>query len=117
MDIRRIEIGPRMSQAAVYGGLVWLSGQCGAPGESIAAQTEQALANVDRLLAAAGSDKTKILSTTVWLANMDDYDAMNAVWDAWAPEGCASTRACGQTRLGGVGYLVEIICVAAAPSA
>ena len=45
---------------------------------------------------------------------MDDYDEMNAVWDAWIPEGCAPARACGESRLGGVGYDVEIICIAAA---
>ncbi len=113
-EIKRIEVGKRMSQAAVYGGLVWLTGQCGTAGENIAGQTAEALTKIDRLLAAAGSDKTRILNTTIWLADMDDYDAMNAVWDAWAPEGSASTRACGESRLGGVGYGVEIICVAAA---
>ncbi len=112
-EIKRIGIGPRMSQAAVYGGLVWLTGQCGTAGDGIAAQTAESLAKIDRLLAEAGSDKTRILNTTIWLANMDDYDEMNAVWDAWAPEGCTSTRACGESRLGGVGYGIEIICVAA----
>ncbi len=113
-EIKRIETGKRMSQAAVYGGLVWLAGQCGTAGESITAQTQESLANVERLLAEAGSDKTRILNTTIWLANMDDYAEMNAVWDAWVPEGFASTRACGESRLGGVGWGVEIICVAAA---
>ena len=112
--IKRIETATRMSQAVVHGGLVWLAGQCGTAGESITAQTEESLANIERLLAKAGSDKTRILSATVWLANMDDYAEMNAVWDAWVPEGCAPARACGESRLGGVGYSVEIICVAAA---
>ncbi len=112
-DIKRIETGKRMSQAAVYGGLVWLAGQCGTAGEGIATQTEESLAKIDRLLAEAGSDKTRILNTTIWLADMDDYDEMNAVWDAWVPEGHASTRACGESRLAGVGFGVEIICVAA----
>lgn len=112
-EIRRIETGVRMSQAVVHGGLVWLAGQCGTAGENITAQTEESLAKIERLLAEAGSDKTRILSATVWLANMDDYAEMNAVWDAWVPEGSAPARACGESRLGGVGYGVEIICVAA----
>ncbi len=112
-DIKRIEVGQRMSQAAIYGGLVWLTGQCGTAWDGIAAQTKEALARIDRLLAEAGSDKTRIVNTTIWLANIDDYDEMNAVWDAWVPEGFASTRACGESRLGGKGYSVEIICVAA----
>ena len=111
--IKRIGVGARMSQAAVFGGLVWLSGQCGTAGESIAAQTREALDKIDQLLAEAGSDKKRILNTTIWLADIGDYDDMNAVWDAWAPEGHTSPRACSEARLGGVGYRVEIICVAA----
>jgi enamine deaminase RidA (YjgF/YER057c/UK114 family) len=113
-EIKRIGIGKRMSQAAVHGDLVWLAGQCGTAGESITAQTQESLAKIERLLLKAGSDKSRILNTTIWLSNMDDYDEMNAVWDAWVPEGFAPTRACGESRLGGVGWSVEIICVAAA---
>ena len=112
-EINRIGTGTRMSQEVVYGGLVWLAGQCGSAGESIAAQTGEALAKIEGLLAKAGSDKTRILSTTIWLANMDDYAEMNGVWDAWVPEGFAPARACGEARLGGTGFGVEIICVAA----
>ncbi len=113
-DVKRIEPGSRMSQSVVHGGLVWLAGQCGTAGESVAAQTRESLVRIDRLLAEAGSDRTRILSATVWLANIEDYADMNAVWDAWIPEGCAPARACGETRLAGEGYAVEIICVAAA---
>ncbi|MGI9386733.1 MAG: RidA family protein [Methyloligellaceae bacterium] len=113
-DIKRIETGTRMSQAVVHGELVWLTGQTGAEGESVTAQTQATLANIERLLAEAGSDKTRILQTTIWLANMDDFAEMNAVWDAWVPEGHASTRACGEARLATDGFKVEIICVAAA---
>ncbi|MGI9404882.1 MAG: RidA family protein [Hyphomicrobiaceae bacterium] len=112
-DITRFETSQRMSQAVVHNGLVWLAGQVGAEGESVAAQTQAILANVDRLLKEAGSDKTRILQTTIWLANMDDFAEMNAVWDAWVPEGHASTRACGEARLATDGFKVEIICVAA----
>lgn len=112
-DIRRIGTGKRMSQAVVHGGLVWLAGQCGSAGNSVETQTQEALEKVERLLAEAGSDKTRLLNTTIWLTNIDDYYEMNAVWDAWIPTGCAPTRACGESQLGGVGFDVEIICVAA----
>ncbi len=61
----------------------------------------------------AGSDKTRILSATIWLSDIASYDELNAVWDAWIPDGCAPARACGESRLAGEGYDVEIICVAA----
>ena len=112
-DITRIETGKRMSQAAVYDGLVWLAGQCGTAGENITEQTRETLEKVERLLVEAGSDKTRILNTTIWLANIKDYDEMNTVWDEWVPEGVAPTRSCGESRLGGIGYDVEVICIAA----
>ncbi len=70
-------------------------------------------AKIEVLLAEAGSDKTGILNTTIWLSDIAAYDEMNAVWDAWIPQGAAPARACGEIRLGGVGYDVEFICVAA----
>ena len=112
-EIRRIQTDPRMSQAVVHNGVVWLAGQCGTAGVSTVAQTQEALAKIDRLLAELGSDRSKILNTTIWLADIGDYDALNSVWDAWVPEGTAPARACGETRLAGAGYNVEIICVAA----
>ena len=98
-DIKRIECGQRMSMAVVHGGVAYLAGQVGAPGESVTAQTEAVLAEVDRLLASAGSDKTRILSAQIWLADMADFAEMNAVWDAWVPQGAAPARATGEARL------------------
>lgn len=115
-DIKRIETGRRMSQATIYGDLIWLAGQCGTAGESVVKQTKEALEKIERLLLKAGSDRTRILNTVIWLADITTYDEMNAVWDEWIPEGCAPTRSCGESRLGGVGYEVEIICVAAKSS-
>ena len=111
-DIKRIKTDQRMSQAVIHDDLIWLAGQCGTAGKTITEQTREALEKVERRLAEAGSDKTRIVNTTIWLANIEDYDAMNAVWDEWMPEGFAPARACGETRLGGVGYDIEIICVA-----
>lgn len=110
--ITRIESGPRMSQAVTYGDLVFLAGQVG-EGEDVAAQTRHALAEVDRLLAAAGSNKSRILSTTIWLADMNDFAAMNGVWDAWVDKGNPPARATGEAKLAAPKYRVEIIVVAA----
>ncbi len=82
MTIRRIEAGPRMSQAVVHGNTVYLAGQVG-DGDTVAAQTASCLAEVDRLLAAAGTDKSKILQAIIWLDDMANFAEMNSVWDKW----------------------------------
>lgn len=113
MSIRRIEPGPRMSQAVVHGDKVYLAGQVGAPGESVADQTKAILADIDRLLALAGSDKSKILTAQIWLDDMRDFAEMNAVWDAWVDKANAPARATGEASLATPDYRVEIIVVAA----
>jgi enamine deaminase RidA (YjgF/YER057c/UK114 family) len=113
MDITRIETGPRMSQAVVHNGTVYLAGQVGNAGDDVATQTAQALASVDRLLEKAGTDKTRILNATIWLADMADFPKMNAVWDAWAPAGNTPARATGEAKLATPDYLVEVIVIAA----
>lgn len=112
-DITRRHSGPRMSQSVVHGGLVWLAGQVGAPGESVTAQTAAILARIDELLAEAGSSKARILSTTIWLADMADFAEMNAVWDAWVDPANPPARATGEAKLAAPEYRVEIIVVAA----
>lgn len=111
-DINRIETGPRMSQAVVANGIVWLAGQVGAPGAPIANQTRAVLEQVDRLLAKAGTDKTRIVSAQIWLADMADFAEMNAVWDQWAPQGHTPARATGQAKLATPDYKVEVIVTA-----
>ncbi|MDO9418317.1 RidA family protein [Pararhizobium sp.] len=113
MDIKRFETGPRMSQAVTHNGTVYLAGQVGEAGSDVTEQTKQALASVDKLLADAGSDKTRILSATIWLADMADFPKMNAVWDAWAPQGHTPARATGEAKLATKDYLVEVIVIAA----
>ena len=113
MSIKRIGTGARMSEAVIYNGIVWLAGQVGNPGDSVADQTRTCLAEVDRLLAEAGTDKTKILSTQIWLADIADFAEMNAVWDAWVPQGHTPARATGEAKLATPDYKVEIIIVAA----
>lgn len=112
-DIQRIDCGARMSEAVVFNGMVFLAGQVGAPGQSVTEQTKAVLANIERLLAAAGSDKTRLLSAQIWLADMDDFAEMNAVWDGWVAPGHAPTRATGEARLAAPDYRVEIIVTAA----
>ncbi|ARS27049.1 RidA family protein [Sphingomonas sp. KC8] len=113
MTIRRIESGPRMSQAVVHGNTVYLAGQVGAPGESATIQTQTILAQIDALLAEAGTDKSKLLSATIWLADMADFAAMNAVWEAWIGGQNAPARATGEVKLATPAYKVEIIAIAA----
>ena len=112
-NINRIEPGSRMSQAVVHGGLVWLAGQVGAPGESVAAQTTAILARIEELLASAGTNKSQVLQATIWLSSMDDFEEMNAVWDAWIDPDNPPARACGESRLARPDFKVEIIVVAA----
>jgi enamine deaminase RidA (YjgF/YER057c/UK114 family) len=118
MNIRRIECGSRMSQAVVYNGLVYLAGQV-APDEAnettVAGQTRLALAEIDRLLSAAGTSKANLLSASIWLANIGTFDEMNAVWDSWVTPGSTPARATVEARLAGPEYLVEIAVIAAAP--
>ncbi|MCY0148479.1 RidA family protein [Hoeflea sp. G2-23] len=112
-DIKRIESGTRMSQAVIHGNTVYLAGQVGTPGASVTVQTQDILAKIERLLAEVGSDKSKILQATIWMASMDDFAEMNAVWDTWVSPGNAPTRAAGESKLATPEYKVEIICVAA----
>lgn len=113
MTIRRIEPGSRMSQAVIHGDTIYLAGQVEAPGKPVAEQTKGVLAKIDRLLAEAGSDQSKLLSATIWLADMRDFAAMNLVWDAWVDPANPPARATGEAKLATPDYKVEIIVVAA----
>ena len=111
-DIKRIGVGARMSEAVVCNGVVWLAGQVG-EGATVAEQTKDCLAQVDRILAEAGTDKTRIVSTQIWLADISTFAEMNAVWDSWVPQGHSPARASGEAKLAAPKYLVEIIVTAA----
>lgn len=112
-EIKRIECGKRMSAGVSYNGILWLAGQVGDPAKDVTGQTRDCLAEVDRLLAVAGTDKTRILSAQIWLADMGDFAAMNAVWDGWVAPGHAPARATGQASLASPDYKVEVIVTAA----
>jgi enamine deaminase RidA (YjgF/YER057c/UK114 family) len=115
MTIARLHTGPRMSQAVIHGSTVYLAGQVAdqAKGKSVTDQTNEILAAIERLLAEAESDKTKILSTTIYLADIATFAEMNAVWDAWVPAGNAPARATVEAKLAAPVYTVEIACIAA----
>ena len=115
MAIKRLHVGPRMSEAAIHGGVVYLAGQVADdPTQDVAGQTRQVLATIDKLLAEAGSDKASMLQVTIFLADIADFAAMNAVWDAWVPAGHTPARATVESKLAAPKYRVEIKVVAAA---
>ncbi|PWC03547.1 RidA family protein [Agromyces badenianii] len=112
MSIQRVAPGPRMSQAVVHGNTVYLAGQV-AQGASIAEQSRAALQRIDELLASVGSDKSKLLSVTIYLADMATFAEMNSVWDAWVDGANPPARATVEAKLATSDYLVEFSAIAA----
>ena len=113
--IRRIDTNERMSQVVIHGDTVYTAGQValGAPGASITDQTKNILERIDNYLAQAGTDKTKLLSATIWLSDINDFNEMNAVWDAWVSDGNQPARACVESKLAAPQFNVEIGVIAA----
>jgi enamine deaminase RidA (YjgF/YER057c/UK114 family) len=115
MSIVRHNVMPRPSHAVVHNGTVYLSGQIPSdPAAPFRGQTEQVLAEIDKLVAAAGSSKSKLLSTTVYLADTRDYDDRNAVWDVWVDSANPPARTTVAAALANARWLLEIAVVAAA---
>ena len=115
MSIERHETGPRMSKAVARGDTVYLPGIVAgaAKGKSVADQTKDILAQIDDLLAKAGSDKSRLLTANIWIADMANFAEMNAVWDAWVSPGNTPARATVEAKLAAPDYKVEIMVVAA----
>ncbi len=115
MSIERLKVGPRMSQAVLHGDTVYLAGQVAAdaPGASVRAQTTNILARIDALLDHAGTSKSKLLSATIWLSDIADFDEMNTVWDAWIDPQNPPARACVEAKLAAPKFAVEIGIIAA----
>ena len=112
-SIQRFHVGPRLSETAVHNGTVYLAGQV--PDDTtqdIRGQTAQVLAMVDRLLAEVGSDKSRILMTQIFLADITEIVAMNEVWDAWIPAGNTPPRATVQAAMAKPAYKIEIVVTA-----
>jgi enamine deaminase RidA (YjgF/YER057c/UK114 family) len=113
-DIQRFDVGPRISEMAVHNGVAYLAGQVPADATRGAqAQTADVLAQIDALLARAGSDKSRILMAQVFLADLADFPAMNAAWDAWVASGNAPPRATVEAKLAKPEWKVEIVVKAA----
>jgi enamine deaminase RidA (YjgF/YER057c/UK114 family) len=114
-DITRIDPGPRMSMAVVHNGVVATAGQVAKEkaGGSVSDQTREILGLIDDLLAKAGTDKTKLLTANIWLADIATFAEMNAVWDAWVAPGCAPARATVEAKLARPDLTVEIAVTAA----
>ena len=114
--IQRLHTGPRMSQAVIHGNTVYLAGQVADdPSQDVPGQSRQILSAIDRLLAEAGTDKTKILSATIYLADIGTFAQMNSVWDTWVPQGHTPARATVEATLAAPQYTVEIQVIAARP--
>jgi enamine deaminase RidA (YjgF/YER057c/UK114 family) len=114
LPVRRIDPGPRLSEATIHDDRMYLSGMIPEDtSQDTAGQTRQVLAEIDALLEKGGSHKTKILSALIFLADMNDFAAMNAVWDAWIVADASPARATIQARLSDPNMKVEIMVVAA----
>jgi len=114
--IQRMDTSERMSKIVIHNDTVYLCGQVGDTSDgntSMTRQTENMLAKVDALLEEAGSDRSSILSATIYVRDMKDFAEMNTVWDSWVPEGAAPARACVEARMARPDLLVEISVIAA----
>ncbi|MDX1975721.1 MAG: RidA family protein [Rickettsiales bacterium] len=114
-DIQRIDAGARMSEAVIHAGKVYISGVVAdsTVGKSVYEQTKDVLAQIDAILANAGSDKTRLLKANIWLTDIATFDQMNKAWDAWVVAGKTPARATVEAKLAAAGYDVEIMVEAA----
>ena len=113
-DIQRFDVGPRMSEMAVHNGVAYLAGQVASDASLDAqGQTANVLAQIDALLARAGTDKSRILMAQIFLADVADFPALNEAWDAWAPAGSTPPRATVEAKLAKPEWKVEIVVKAA----
>jgi enamine deaminase RidA (YjgF/YER057c/UK114 family) len=115
MTIQRIDAGPRMSKVVIHGDTVYLAGLTAnkTVGQSLAEQSAEILALIDGFLAKAGTDKSKLLTATIWLSDIRTVDEFNKVWDAWAVAGQTPARACIEAPLQGPEKKIEIQVTAA----
>ena len=114
MQIQRFDQGARFSQAVVAGGLIYLAGQVADDtSRDVESQTEQVLAKIDRLLETAGTDRARLLTVTIYLADIADFARMNAAWDRWVPAEAKPARATVESKLVTPAYRVEIQAIAA----
>ena len=112
--IQRFDVGTRLSEMAIHNGVAYLAGQVADDaGADIAGQTRQVLAAIDARLSRVGSDKGKILRAQIFLADLADFAAMNAVWEQWVAPGETPARATVQAALVDPAWKIEIVVTAA----
>lgn len=113
-EMKRFHVGPRMSEMAIYNGVVYLAGQVTTDDNlDIAGQTNNVLSQIDKLLAEAGTDKSRILMCQIYLSDLNNFAAMNQVWDSWVAQGNTPPRATVQAALANSNWLIEIVVTAA----
>lgn len=112
MQIDRLDTGEIMSQAVIHGETVYLAGQVSSDTADVAGQTQAVLDKIDALLARVGAQKARILSATIYLADISTFDAMNEVWKKWVPVGATPARTTVEAKLARPEFLVEITVVA-----
>jgi enamine deaminase RidA (YjgF/YER057c/UK114 family) len=114
MDIKRFHVGKTLSEMAIYNGTIYLAGQIADDtSQDIQGQTREILGHIDRLLAEAGSDKTRILMCQIFISDFKNFPGMNEVWNDWVPEGHAPPRATVEAKLAKPEWLLEIVVTAA----
>lgn len=114
MDIKRLHVGGTLSEAAIHNGTVYLAGQIASDvTQNIEGQTREVLGHVDRLLAEAGSDKSRILMCQIFICDVKDFAGMNAVWNAWVAPGQSPPRATVEAKLARPEWLIEMVVTAA----
>lgn len=112
--VQRFDVGTRLSEMAVHNGVCYLAGQVAADGsQDISGQSQQVLASIDALLGRAGTDKSKLLMVQIFIKDLADFPALNAVWEAWLPAGNAPPRATVQANLAKPEWRVELVVTAA----
>ncbi|MCG8357205.1 MAG: RidA family protein [Kiloniellales bacterium] len=115
MSIQRLDIGPRMSQVVVHDGTVYTAGLVADDwSKDVAGQAQEILAKIDAYLGQVGSDKSKLLRVEIWLPDIGDFNAFNAVYDAWVDKANPPVRACVESKLASPDIKVEIMAIAAA---
>lgn len=114
MEIKRHNTKKRMSHAVIHNDVAYLCGQVPKDEtQGMEEQTRTTLEKVDQLLADIGSHRSKILSATVYIKDMDQFQQMNKAWDSWVEEGTAPARACVEAKMARESLLVEVSVIAA----
>ena len=116
MDIKRLRPTPRWSDATVFNGITHFVEVAADTEQDITSQTQQIFAQAESTLADIGSDKSRLLSATIYLTDVDNAAVFNSLWEAWLPAACAPSRACLVVQLLDPNMLVEITFVAAVTS-